>query len=355
LPKILYPKSYYAIIVISSGGKSMAHYYTNRKVIVTLLISLSIITSNVHTGGIVDSTKKVVGGLLCLPFGQSKASEETTQYVNSVMKELNPKEKVTEVRQMSKLAQYMFGYQNIIALPYLNYVLVNEQWLKKLPDDAKKFLIGRTLVHLSQADQYAFKKYVLPFLIHIALEASKSDKYKNFEEWLKHSTGNDWEWISRGRIPINAPEEFEQSLREFSLGYPLSVLAHLITSMASRSAEYNADIQAATKLKCAKGGITLLKDTLDFKHDKTILGSTLSRINPLTKNHDWGIIHRVLSYVKHYAPGQLTNAPDQLTHFLTNLPLFHYWSSYPRTSDRIKELEKLVKKQEKKQKPKRLS
>lgn len=330
----------------------MVSCFIRHKGLFVLSMGIMLSACNLHAE---FSIKKVIGDTLCLPFARSKASDHATAKVNAIMQELDPSQSVTEVRQMNRFAQYLFGYQNAIALPFLNYVLVNEKWLDKLPDDAQKFLIGRSLMHLSKAEEYSLKKYVLPFLLNAAFKYGipLASLLKEAEEIKEIQESFTKKWENRNISGLSDHEQ-EQYIKEanvvvqksVTLGTKafmlmlLGIASELFVKKVSRSVELDADYEVARKLNCASAGVEVLEDSLKYKNDKSLLGKISSFYN----------IAQLLPFaktIKRYTPGQFTNAPDRVTHFFLNLPILHYFSSYPRTKTRIQALKELARKAKK--------
>lgn len=354
---------------------------------------------------LIEKAQNSIGTVISFPFASYRnVSSATQEYIKSVCEKLQPGSMPAQVKHMNTLALYFFGSQNIIALPGLNTILVNEEWFKKLPEEQKRFALGRSLVHLNKPVEYTLYKYLLPILASALVKSYSSGQPFPGIPGTKH-------WYSTD----NTPEKSRQ-LTHWLSDQARSHSAHLLVQYFSRDMEYEADREAAVKLDCTQGGISLLKDLSTFKDNKTLL-SNLSSLMPLFdipayafdfyktssfsdqatqrmmedaqekeeirshmdsyniwvnvepnqrvfeaeyerllrqdmhnhtlkfKNIPFGHFfpHYVLNYLKKFTPGRLTNISNRLEHFISHLPLVHYLWSYPRISDRIAALKTIVK------------
>lgn len=223
-----------------------------------------------------------------LPLIGRKVSKETEEYTNSILKKLNPNQELNAVVNSNRFIRYWFGYQNSIGLPFLNYLIINEDYFKTLDEESRRFLIGRGLVHIIKGKQYVLNTVALPFTALIA---------KKF-------------------LPS------------------ISMAIDLMACYSSRQVEYEVDKITAEKLDCANGGIALLKDLKQFKSDDSLLGSLCSTVPVITSFVPFYIIKGLI-------PGRLNDRSNKFSNYITNLPIIKYFRSHPRLKDRIKELRKL--------------
>jgi hypothetical protein len=333
--------------------------------------------SILYGDGILSKAQKMVGTAVSLPFAYKNASANTENYVNEVMEKLSPGHEKVQVKTMNKFAEYLLGYQNAVALPGLNTLLVNEDWFKKLPEEQKRFLVGRSLVHMDKPLEYGLYKYVLPFLINTYLELSSN------REKIERLAQQGGFGFTLGR-PLTRQQQRLANLTAWN--GTKGLLGNLMKQYFSRQLEYQADKEAVEKLDCAEGGIKLLQDISKFKYDKTSSGKWCStipvfeilhyimwftaklRIDPeftflpikelemvRRRRHEvlpwylraypqvtvqginlakifplWTLMH-----LKDNVPARLASTSNRLENFIHNLPLVHYFWSYPRTEDRI--------------------
>lgn len=331
--------------------------------------------------------QRAIGTVLSLPIAHTPACQETTEYVNDIMKELDPDSKKTvAVKKMNRFAQYLFGYQNAIALPGLNTILVNEAWLEKLPEEQKKFLIGRSLVHMNKPLEYALYKYILPLLTQSFVELNSTFTVLHVPPSAEEKAEMDNEELNY----------FSNKFNQGALHWGLSLLGSLINKYFSRRLEYEADKEAALKLNCIDGALDLLKKTNRFTSQDpigalcstipllstaTIVGDSIRNVgirNRATKDALFlekdltrlgiqekqdeafkeyrarhtvkigalplGQFHafKIPAYLRDAVPGRFNNISTRLEGFLLNLPLVRYFWSYPRPFDRIKALKALA-------------
>ncbi len=352
----------------------------------------------------VEKVQNGIGTFMSFPFASYRNVSSTTQeYVQSLCQKLQLGTTPVQVKHMNSVAQSFFGNQNIIALPGLNTILLNEDWFKRLPEDQKRFALGRTLVHLNKPVEYTLYKYILPLLANALVESYSSGQpspgFPGTRRW--YNTCN--------------TSEGSRQLSGWLSDKARSHLAHLVVQFFSRDMEYEADREAAEKLDCAQGGINLLKELSTFRSNKTFL-SSISSLIPLfdipgyafnsyktsslaeqatqrmmddaqeraerTSHMDpyrvWAkaepdqqvfeaeyerllrqdkhshtlqfkgipfghfFPYYILNYLKKYTPGRLTNISNRLESFISHLPVVHYWWSYPRTNDRIEALKTVL-------------
>lgn len=250
-----------------------------------LLYSLAILSFNNAFGAETTQYKKDYSSQ---KYGSSllggAASQKTRDLANELLEKLDPKMKLTSIIHMNRFIRYWMGQQNACAIPFLNYLLVNEEWLAKLPAEAQRFVIGRTLITLARANEFIILTVLLPAL---------------------------------------------------GLALSPSVFIPLITSYIARSLEYDADKMAAIEFDCVRGGQIALEDTESFKNDGTFFGVISSNVNIVS-----GLLP-IMMPIKSILPGKFTNRTSRLGKFGRNLPIASWFSRAPKTGDRIKALYKL--------------
>ncbi len=359
-------------------------------------------SSTIRTDGLLESAQKILGTALSFPLGHNTASQETTDYVNDITKQLNPDQKAVQVKKMNRFAQYLFGSQNALALPGLNTVLVNEDWFKKLPEEQKRFLIGRSLVHMNKPLEYALYKYALPLLTKSFIELNAPFALSRVASAEEKADMDDEERTY-----------FDSKVNRWALRTALNLLASLTNQYFSRRLEYEADKEAALKLNCIDGAVDLLKRTDKFPSQDPLgaLCSTIPLLHIATGStmplldiptgigqaiHNKNVANRALNNadiegeptklgrqeiintaleedherltvklgrlplgqlylfklpvtLRDAIPGRFNNISTRLESFLLSLPLVRYFWSYPRPIDRIKALKALERVLEKEQ------
>lgn len=307
-----------------------------------------------------SNIKNIVSNIICYPFAHKNASKETTKYTQEIAQKLDPNAKVENVKKLNRFGQLFFGYQNAIALPFLDCVIVNDKWIKKLPEEQKRFVIGRTLYNLSNAKEYTIYKYLLPILVNKFVTLTQPENYNE----LKAKAIKIRNQELYGTSSYNGSESLTQEERqEFLIQFIKAGLGRLISAHFARDLEYEADLEAAKKLNCINGGIKILKDIQNFKSDEKFSNKLFSTIpfyyllNAFTKipqdiyystnktAPENRIIYQPFSFIKEYTPSKFMQSSNALGHFVRNLPLVHYFMTNPRTKDRINALKGLAKEQ----------
>lgn len=301
----------------------------NSKTIKAFFI-LCFISFKISADNTLTDFKKIVGTILTFPFGYEDASQKTEKQVIQLMKQLNPDRQFVAVKKLNKFGQLLFGYQNTIAVPFFNYLLVNEQWLKTLSEESQKFVLGRCVTHMHNADDYIFYNYFMAILVHLFMQYSKDDALRDYES-LPDKDKAKYNTISRTKIS-------NLDLQNFIIISPLVLYMQYLR----RKLEAETDIKTATKFNCAKGGIEVLQSIPQFKHDGTPLnqiGSTL----PILWAIDYFLPNPFIIRTDFYAPGRLVLQSSKLGHIIQNIPILHYLWQYPRLQERINALRNIKK------------
>lgn len=217
----------------------------------------------------------------------TKVSSKTVDYVNSIKKQLDPSLKINSIVNVNKFIKYLYGHQNAIAIPYFNYLLINEDWLKTLPEESQRFLIGYCLMQLMQKE-HTFCTLLLPNIVYV--------------------------------------------LGSLFVGGEFTFASHILLSIFARQSLYDLDKSVVTKLNCAKGARLLFEDMSKFKHDGTTLGKICATI-PLID------MFLPLSALKHNTPGKLTDRSNSVGNWLSNLPIIHNFWYYPKHESRVQNIE----------------
>lgn len=94
----------------------------------------------------------------------TSVSKEMQKLADKLSSKINSSEMKVRVLQMNGFLRHWFGEKNALVIPFLNYILVNEQWLKKLSPEARKFIIGRSLAVLVNYPEHAVLTSLFPAL-----------------------------------------------------------------------------------------------------------------------------------------------------------------------------------------------
>lgn len=124
---------------------------------------------------------------------------------------------------MNSFMRYWLGEKNALAIPSLNYLLVNEDWLKNLSPEAQRFVIGRTLITLTSTEHITCT-FIVPLLIWLFPKAK------------------------------------------------LTVIIPIISTYLARQAEYNADANAIENFDCLIGAADALEDMKSIPNNVNLLG-----------------------------------------------------------------------------------
>ncbi len=319
--------------------------------------------------------KKFIGTCLTFPLATSDTSVETCAYVDDLLKKIAPGEQLSAVRKFNDFGEYLLGRYNTVAIPFLNYLIINTRTLRKLPEEVQRFAVGRALYQMTNKDYFLYK-YLLPYICDIYFEAKETDEEKELMASFT-SSGLIRRFRNSRRLdgPENRPsfmETLKTDLTDSLKNLALHACAKLFIAYLSRSIEQEADTEVAQKLDCALGGVKYLKQYKAFATE-TNMGKIYSMV-PFFEGLNFAVIEGIkalaptwterfrrkcsiapyditvarlhgndfISYAKSCLPGQCVPYSNQLEHFIWNLPLLNYFSYYPTTSDRIAALSKLA-------------
>ncbi len=306
------------------------------------------------------SFKKTMGDALCYFITSSDVSDETAAYTHDLMKKIDPAQTITRIQKFNAFGEYLFGRHNTIALPFLNYLIFNTKSLKKLSEEAQRFVIGRTLYTMSHPKNHMVYKLALPLMYNLLLHMQGSPTSRqaiaDLPRLLVQSLqGNSSQGQVTQAFVTAAPSLLSRLIAELHIAY------------ASRHIEWQADIETAKMLNCAKGGIEFFKSYNEFSSDNTVIGRISSKI-PLFEWLYGGLFLVATSFfprlnsfkpevtvagltfvqfpladgvvmAKNSMPGQITPHSNFLTHVFWKLPIASLFSHSATT--RIANLEKL--------------
>ena len=241
--------------------------------------------------------------------------------------------------------------------------MINDKALKQLPEQTRRFIVGRSLYQMRQGSNYFLYHLLLPFLCNIAIQLCTSEEEQraltdtqgmNLLDQLYHNT------FSIEVLKNNAP------LLLKILGLKLG--AQLLCSYTQRSLEEDADLETARRLNCCQGGIRGLKVHERFHNDGTIAGRLNGLFPFIRKGMSWTIALLIYKFdptieeipLKYHGisyphlrwaellekgldliPGTLGVHSNAFQHTLWKLPILRNFSPYPLVSHRIAALTNL--------------
>lgn len=335
------------------------------------LVSTSITAVNPQSPqSMLTSLKKGIGDFLCYCITSSEVSDETYRYANDLMKKIDPNRSITAIQKFNTFGEYLFGKHNTIALPFLNYVILNAKALKKLPEEAQRFVIGRSLYSMSHPMEHIAYKVALPLLYDYLFQMQDTAAQK---EALAHFTATKIALTAINPLTdpynLNHLHETREAARLAGRSLLYHILAQLHIAYASRYLEWDADVETCKKLNCAKGAIEYFKKYQAFEGDGSLLGGTsatiplfellnleavniaraystrVAQFNPALTVSSITIARldpgSLISRIKEYTPGQLAPRSNWLEHTFWKMPLIKYFSPYASAATRIAALEKL--------------
>lgn len=289
--------------------------------------------------------------LLLLPISSSTGLDQTKTKAEEISQKIDPKSKVT-VKNLNALGRLLVGYKNTISIPFINYVLVNEQWLATLTPKAEEFVLARSMMYLlDNPYEYAVFKYLCPLFVY-GLGRLLNDYINDY-----------------GADIFPGKKQLTHCLSE--------ALAYLLPSYFLRKIEYKLDALAAIQFDCFDGAIAALSDSTKFSHDGSILDKFNSKTSGIEAadlaatisgfytdtNLLTGPYSKIAQLIftsikidlvsfplklllspKYLIPGRFSDRQSTLFNFFKNLPLVNLIFDYPKSSKRIRELNELRKK-----------
>lgn len=310
------------------------------KMLITLLVATSINASPPK------SFKEKICDFLLFPITTNAVLNETLPMTEELSRQLNPQAKVN-VRDLNALGRLLVGYKNTISIPLINYVLVNEKWLKTLSPKAKKFVLGRSIMYLlSNPYEYSIYKYLLPLALY-NLFANLNDYIRDLEPSI---------------IPSN----------KLLIYYSSEAISYLLSPYILRQIEYQMDAKTAIEFECFDGASAAISDSIKFSNNGSILDKVNSKISPIeaadlvatlsgfytnllsySAMSRANIIQRLLAPLKitelyfpqklllspkYLIPGRLNDRQSTLFNFIKNLPIVNLIFDYPKPYKRIRAL-----------------
>ncbi len=132
--------------------------------------------------------RTLTNGLFYL-IASSDASEKTTAQTQDLLKKIDPSKKLLAVRTFNRFGKFLFGEHNTITIPYLNYVIIDNEGMENLSEEARTFALGRCIMTLRHQNKYLTYTYVIPFVMQqIYKKATTEDERNSLKKFLKAST-----------------------------------------------------------------------------------------------------------------------------------------------------------------------
>ncbi len=355
-----------------------------------LLLILSIGTGLPAQAGLLHNsiTRTLTNGLFYL-IASSDASKDTVSHAQELLHHVAPNQELLAVRKFNAFGRFIFGQNNTVAIPYLNYVIVDDA-LNELPKGASTFALGRCMMMLSDPKKYLAFRYMLPFLGNQLYERLLTKEEKEGPSKLMSSAlqlmNNENEYLQRehttralfhdkrlSQLAQNAHDDTQKKLKDECRQLTLEVLishsswaaSTMITNYFARKVEFELDAKTVQTFNCAEGATTYLSNIETSSLGRTlglfalnwgpsILASIASRLSQQAKeindNHlvqeaqGYSNIATTLSYLNllpRYLPGQNNskNIFSDLSIFIILPYLCRLSKSAPWATERIAALE----------------
>lgn len=219
------------------------------------------------------AARAIANGLFYL-IASSDASKQTTSHAKNLLNEVDPTKELLAVRKFNRFGKFLFGNHNTITIPYLNYLIVDNEGMENLSEEARRFVLGRCMITLRDKEKYLGYKYALPLIMNQVHERAttpdEKDKAKEalpkiiFEDVIDPYTNKAMlNELTNEKLQI--PKELYipslQKLKDNSYPLSISTLTLLIKNYFSRGIEYELDIKTARELDCAEGAVDYLAHT----------------------------------------------------------------------------------------------
>lgn len=191
----------------------------------------------------------------------AEAPEHTTGYAKKLLNQIDPSQELLAVRSFNALGKVLFGSYNTITIPYLNYVIIDDE-LASLPEQEQRFVLGRSMAIIANRHRYVGTKYVLPYLISLFYEWQIPEHQKNEHNSFTHTLFNapfTWLRSTFGRHVSRSEHERIQALptKAGQLIKPigLATMGLLASRYLSRTTEYNLDRLTTDTFDCTEGAM----------------------------------------------------------------------------------------------------
>ncbi len=228
-----------------------------------LIVTLIALTVPVRANPLKSVARFLTNGLFYL-VASSDASDKTTAQAQSLLTQLDPSQKLLAVRKFNAFGRYLFGENNTVALPYLNYVMLDEN-IDTLPEQEQRFVIGRSMATLAYKHRYTAMKYLIPYVLFILYEQQTSADQQKEHSRFNRSFFTAPRLYVRKLLGYNDPQTNFDAIHNLpqkgkNLLKPLgiSVIGTLLSRYLSRKMEADLDRITAQKLSCSLGGIKFL-------------------------------------------------------------------------------------------------
>ncbi len=223
-----------------------------------------------------SAARFILNGLFYV-IASSDASEKTTAYAQTLLHHLDPSQELVGVRNFNGIGRYLFGKNNTLALPYLNYVILDED-IDKLPEAEQRFVIGRSLTTLTHKHSYVLSHYVIPYLLFLLYEqqttAEERDAHRSYTSLLLETPFLLTKALFMRAKAFCGFDGYDDSLQQLTalprhtkeLAYPIgiSVLGTLLSRYFIHKNETTLDLATAQQLHCYGGGINYLARASHF-------------------------------------------------------------------------------------------
>ena len=228
--------------------------------------------------------RTLTNGLFYL-IASSDASDKTTSQAQDLLKKVDPSKKLLAVRKFNRFGKFLFGDHNTITVPYLNYVVVDNEGMENLSEESRKFVLGRCMMTLRHPEKYLIYKYALPFFMQqVYNTATTQDEQDSAQNVIATLTPNPTNAIRHGKLlremeDDDKPRSFTTELNTLyssnkqtakQAAYPLGVLAatSFLGNYFSRGIEYELDAKTAHELQCKDAAIDYLGQINPFKFSR---------------------------------------------------------------------------------------
>lgn len=293
-----------------------------------ILIAMAALMQNIINAKDESTLKDKLLSVLCFPMASSNGSNEIKKEVELLSKTINPKAKVT-VKDTNGLGRFLFGFKNVMAIPFLNILLINDRWLKTLSKEAQKFVIARSLTYmLSHPYECSVYKYIFPWIMHSFFGSTR--------HWIYNFT----------------TLHQSQNKTQISAIIALSTVLHrLLTPYILRRIEYRIDAQAAVEFDCLDGAIAALSDITKFSTNGTIIDRSNAIISPVecaeiaskildlyhsyNNDDENSNLHKIITAID-LMPGHFNTRISLIGSAPKNLPILNLLSGFPMASKRMK-------------------
>ncbi len=131
--------------------------------------------------------RTLTNGLFYL-VASSDASDKITSQAQELLKKIDPSKKLLAIRTFNRFGKFLFGEHNTITIPYLNYVIVDNEGMENLSEQARTFALGRCMMTLRHQNKYLIYKYAIHFIMQqLYNKATTEDERNSLKDFLKEN------------------------------------------------------------------------------------------------------------------------------------------------------------------------